>query len=59
MQSISSEELDRRINTFLNRKHQEYPELKLRTEAPKQKKEHSVTEVFADLVAGFKWEFGR
>lgn len=59
MQQLSSEEVNHRIDTFLAKKHEEFPELKLRPQAPKQKKVHTLSEVFAELVAGFKWEFGR
>ena len=59
MQSLSSQQLDRRINTFLARKHEEFPELKLRPEAKKQRKTHSFSDMVADFIAGAKWEFGR
>jgi len=59
MQQMNSQELDRRINAFLSKKHEQYPELALRPQEPKQKKVHTASEVFAELVAGFKWEFGR
>lgn len=55
---MSSQELDRRINTFLERKHEEFPELKLRPQAPKQPKV-TLVEALTELAAGFKWEFGR
>ena len=58
MQHMSSQELDRRINTFLERKHEEFPELKLRPQAPKQPKV-TLVEALTELAAGFKWEFGR
>lgn len=59
MQQLSSDELNRRIDTFLTKKHEEFPELKLRRKESKHKKSYSVSEVFTELVAGFKWEFGR
>lgn len=58
MQDIDSKELDRRIETFLTMKHQEFPELGLRPQEPEEKV-HTASEVFADLVAGMNWEFGR
>lgn len=59
MQQVSSQELDRRINTFLTKKHQEFPELKLRPQESEYKVAPSAAEMFADLIAGAKWEFGR
>lgn len=59
MQPMDSQELDSRINTFLMRKHEEFPELKLRRKEPKHRKAWGVSELFSDLIAGAKWEFGR
>lgn len=59
MQQVSSQELDRRINTFLTKKHQEFPELELRPQEADRKVAPSVADMFADLIAGAKWEFGR
>ncbi len=59
MQTVSSQQLDQRINAFMSRKHEQYPELKLRPKAKKESKHFTVHEAFSDLVAGIKWEFGR
>lgn len=59
METLSSQQLNRRINTFMDRKNEQYPELKLRPAAKKQPKHYTAMEVFSEVVAGIKWEFGR
>lgn len=59
MQQMSSQELDRRITTFLKRKDEEFPELKLRRHSPEQDKVPSAADILIDFVAGIRWEFGR
>lgn len=59
MQPMTSQELNRRIDTFLAKKHEEYPELRLRPQAIKKEKSVTASIVVSELLAGFKWEFGR
>lgn len=59
MQTVSSQQLDQRINAFMSRKHEQYPELKLRPAAKKEPKHFNALEAFSELVAGIKWELGR
>lgn len=59
MHTVSSQQLDRRINDFMSRKHEQYPELKLRPYATKEAKHFNAFEAFSEIVAGIKWELGR
>ena len=59
MQTLSSQQLDNRINSFIDRKNEQYPELKLRPTAKKAPKHYTALEVFSEVVAGIKLEFWR
>jgi len=49
MKQLSDEQLNMRIESFISRKHQEYPELALRGE----RKAESIGYVFADKISEF------
>lgn len=56
---MDSQELERRIDNFLTKKQQKYPELKLRSDASESNTRVSFSETFANLAAGFKLNFSR
>ncbi|MFZ1250204.1 MAG: hypothetical protein WAR37_02035 [Candidatus Microsaccharimonas sp.] len=58
MQQLQAQEIDQRIDTFLTKKHQQFPELGLRPNE-REHKAPVVSKLFENLIAGIKWEFGR
>jgi hypothetical protein len=59
MKEMDSQELDRRIDNFLTKKQQEYPELKLRSSASQSNVRTSISETLMSLATGLKLNFSR
>lgn len=59
MRELSDQELDMRIESFLKRKHEQFPELRIRPEKNKKTAPDSLVDTFLDLAAGIKLQLTR
>lgn len=56
---MDTQELDRRIDSFLTKKQEKYPELNLRSSSPQQKSAMSIYETLLHIATGFKLNLSR
>jgi len=59
MRELSDQELDMRIESFLKRKHEQFPELRIRPEKSEKTAPDSLVDTFLDLAAGIKLQLTR
>lgn len=59
MQELNAQELNMRIESFLTKKHQQFPELALRGAKETDTTRHTITDAFQTLVAGVKFQLNR